>query len=419
MHMHLPEQETKDALQTTSSFLKWIYIAICTGFFGGIVGICFHKSVDYATELRVEDPRLLWLLPIAGIVIVAFYHLTHQERGNTNAIIDSIHFGQKVPLLLLPAIYLGTFLTHLCGGSAGREGAALQIGGSIGWCVGQIFILDDKDMRIATLSGMSAVFSALFGTPVTAAIFALEVISVGIVYYSGLIPCLISALIAFWLSELFGVIPTHFNIMIQPMGDLVFIKVVLLALFCCLLSVVFCHVLHKTEHFLAAFLKNSYLRIVVGAFIIIGLTYAVGCRDYNGAGMDIIRNAIEHGRAKPLAFFFKLIFTAITIGCGFKGGEVVPSFFIGATFGCVMGPLLGLSPGFSAAIGLICVFCGAVNCPIASLILSIELFGSTYLIFFAIACGISYTLSGYTGLYSSQKIVYSKIKAEFIDIYAK
>ena len=175
MHMHLPEQETKDALQTTSIFLKWIYIAICTGFFGGIVGICFHKSVDYATELRVEDPRLLWLLPIAGILIVAFYHLTHQERGNTNAIIDSIHFGQKVPLLLLPAIYLGTFLTHLCGGSAGREGAALQIGGSIGWCVGQIFILDDKDMRIATLSGMSAVFSALFGTPVTAAIFALEV----------------------------------------------------------------------------------------------------------------------------------------------------------------------------------------------------------------------------------------------------
>jgi H+/Cl- antiporter ClcA len=158
---------------------------------------------------------------------------------------------------------------------------------------------------------------------------------------------------------------------------------------------------------------------VVGALIIIGLTYALGCRDYNGAGMDIIRNAIEHGRAKPLAFFFKLVFTAITIGCGFKGGEVVPSFFIGATFGCVMGPLLGLSPGFSAAIGLICVFCGAVNCPIASLILSIELFCSTYLIFFAIACGISFTLSGYTGLYSSQKIVYSKIKAEFIDIYAK
>ncbi len=419
MHMHFPEQETKDVLQTTSSFIKWIYIAICTGFFGGIVGICFHKSVDYATELRLEDPRLLFLLPVAGILIVGFYHITHMEHGSTNTIIDSVHFGKKVPLLLLPAIYLGTFLTHLCGGSAGREGAALQIGGSIGYWVGNVFILDDKDMRIATLSGMSAVFSALFGTPITAAIFALEVISVGTVYYAGLIPCLLSALIAFWFSELFGVIPTRFNIMIQPMGDLVFIKVVLLALFCCFLCIFFCQSLHKTEHFMHSFIKNPYLRIVVGALIIVGITMALGTYDYNGAGMDIIRNAVEHGKAKPLAFFFKLLLTAITIGCGFKGGEVVPSFFIGATFGCVMGPLLGLSPGFSAAIGLICVFCGAVNCPIASIILSIELFGSAYLIYFAVACGISYTLSGYVGLYSSQKIMYSKIKAEFIDIYTK
>ena len=419
MHMHLPEQETKDMLQTTSSFIKWIYIAICTGIFGGVVGICFHKSVDYATELRVEFPWMLWLLPLAGLLIVGFYHITHMEHENTNAIIDSIHFGAKIPLLLLPAIYLGTFFTHLCGGSAGREGAALQIGGSIGYWVGQVFILDEKDMRIATLSGMSAVFAALFGTPLTAAIFALEVISVGIVYYSGLVPCLLSALIAFWLSELFGVVPTHFNILIQPIGELVFLKVVVLALLCCIVSVIFCRSMHETEHFLVKHIKNPYLRIVLGALVIIGLSYALGCTDYNGAGMDIIRDAVEHGKAKPLAFFWKLLFTAITIGVGFKGGEVVPSFFIGATFGCVVGPLLGLGPGFAAAIGLICVFCGAVNCPVASIILSIELFGSTYLIYFAVACGIAYTLSGYVGLYSSQKIVYSKIKAEFIDIYAK
>lgn len=417
--MHIPEKETKDLMQTTSSFIKWIYIAVCTGLFGGVVGICFHKSVDYATELRVEYPWLLCLLPLAGLVIIGFYHLTRMEHENTNAIIDSIHFGAKIPLLLLPAIYLGTFLTHLCGGSAGREGAALQIGGSIGYCVGQVFILDEKDMRIATLSGMSAVFSALFGTPLTAAIFALEVISVGVVYYSGMIPCLLSALIAFWLSELFGVIPTRFNILIQPIGELVFPKVVILALLCCLLSVVFCRFMHKTEHVLAHHIKNPYLRILFGGLVIIGLSYILGCNDYNGAGMDIIRDAVEHGKAKPLAFFWKLLFTAITIGVGFKGGEVVPSFFIGATFGCVVGPLLGLSPGFSAAIGLICVFCGAVNCPIASIILSIELFGSAYLIYFAVACGIAYTLSGYVGLYSSQKIMYSKIKAEFIDIYAK
>ena len=164
---------------------------------------------------------------------------------------------------------------------------------------------------------------------------------------------------------------------------------------------------------------SPFFRIFVGGALVVVLSLLVGTYDYNGAGMDIIRNAVEHGKARPLAFFFKLLLTAITIGCGFKGGEVVPSFFIGATFGCVMGPLLGLSPGFSAAIGLICVFCGTVNCPIASMILSIELFGSAYLIYFAIACGISYTLSGYVGLYSSQKIMYSKIKAEFIDIYTK
>ena len=345
--------------------------------------------------------------------------MSRMEHENTNAIIDSVHFGAKIPLLLLPAIYLGTFLTHLCGGSAGREGAALQIGGSIGYWVGQVFILDDKDMRIATLSGMSAVFAALFGTPLTAAIFALEVISVGVVYYSGLVPCLLSALIAFWLSELFGVMPTHFNILIQPLGELVFLKVVVLALLCCVVSIIFCVSMHKTEHFLAHHLRNPYIRIVLGGLVIIGLSFALGCNDYNGAGMDIIRDAVEHGRAKPLAFFWKLLFTAITIGVGFKGGEVVPSFFIGATFGCVVGPLLGLGPGFAAAIGLICVFCGAVNCPIASIILSIELFGSGYLVYFAVACGIAYTLSGYVGLYSSQKIVYSKIKAEFIDIYAK
>jgi len=419
MHMHLPEKETKDTLQTLSSFGKWIYISVCTGLFGGVVGICFHKSVDLATELRLEYPWLLWLLPVAGLLIVGFYHITRMEHENTNAIIDSVHFGAKIPLLLLPAIYLGTFLTHLCGGSAGREGAALQIGGSIGYWVGQVFILDEKDMRIATLSGMAAVFAALFGTPLTAAIFALEVISVGVVYYSGLVPCLISALIAFWLSELFGVMPTHFNILIQPIGELVFLKVLVLALLCCVVSMVFCISMHKTEHFLAHHFKNPYLRIIIGGLVIIGLSYALGCNDYNGAGMDIIRDAVEHGSAKPLAFFWKLLFTAITIGVGFKGGEVVPSFFIGATFGCVMGPLLGLGPGFAAAIGLICVFCGAVNCPIASIILSIELFGSGYLVYFAIACGIAYTLSGYVGLYSSQKIMYSKIKAEFIDIYAK
>ena len=177
--------------------------------------------------------------------------------------------------------------------------------------------------------------------------------------------------------------------------------------------------MHATEHFLAKKIPNGYLRIFLGGAAVVALTLLVGTGDYNGAGMDVIQRALEQGRAAPAAFLWKLVFTAITIGCGFKGGEVVPTFFIGATLGCVLGPVLGMPAGFAAAIALVAMFCGAVNCPIASIILSVELFGSSNLIYFALACGISYMLSGYFGLYSSQKIIYSKTRAEYINRYAK
>jgi H+/Cl- antiporter ClcA len=185
------------------------------------------------------------------------------------------------------------------------------------------------------------------------------------------------------------------------------------------MSILFCITMHGTEHALAKRIPNDYLRIILGGAVVVGLTLLVGTTDYNGAGMEIISAAIEQGRAAPEAFLLKLIFTAITIGCGFKGGEVVPTFFIGATLGCVAGPLLGIPAGFAAALGLVCVFCGAVNCPIASIVLSVELFGGGNLIYFALGCGIAYMLSGYFGLYSSQKILYSKLRAEFINIHAK
>jgi H+/Cl- antiporter ClcA len=185
------------------------------------------------------------------------------------------------------------------------------------------------------------------------------------------------------------------------------------------MSIVLCRTLHDTEHLLTKRIPNGYVRIVVGACAIVGLTLLVGSQDYNGAGMDLIAGAIETGRAKPFAFALKLLFTAVTLGAGFKGGEVIPTFFIGATLGCVVGPLLGIPAGFAAAVGLVCVFCGAVNCPIASIVLSVELFGAGNLVYFALACGIAYMLSGYFGLYSSQKILYSKLRAEFINIHAK
>ena len=412
-------REARSAAETTVTFLKWLLIALVTGAVGGAVGSMFHVSVQWATELRGTYPWLLYLLPVGGILVAAMYRLSRMQNENTNAIIDSIHFGDDVPLLLVPCIYFATVMTHLFGGSAGREGAALQIGGSLGCYIGRLVHLDAKDMRIATLCGMSAVFSALFGTPLTATIFALEVISVGVFYYSALVPCTVAAVTAYGISTAVGIAPTRFQVAAAALQPEMLLRVAGLAILCSIMSILFCVTMHGTEHALARRIPNDYLRIILGGAVVVGLTLLVGTTDYNGAGMEIITAAIEHGRAAPEAFLLKLVFTAITLGCGFKGGEVVPTFFIGATLGCVAGPLIGIPAGFAAALGLVCVFCGAVNCPIASIVLSVELFGASALIYFALACGIAYMLSGYFGLYSSQKILYSKLRAEFIDIHAK
>lgn len=417
--MSMVERESKEILQYLRSFLKWVLIAVVTGTAGGLVGSAFHLSVSWAAAFRGAHPWLLWLLPAAGCLIGLIYHLFRTENKNTNTIIDSIHFGDRVPLSLVPAIYLATVITHLFGGSAGREGAALQIGGSLGNYAGRLFRLDDKDMRVATLSGMSAVFSALFGTPLTATVFALEVISVGVLYYSALVPCLVASLLALQISVFFGIAPTRFLVTVYPVHAVMVLKVAALALGCAVVSILFCLAMHGAEHLLVKAIPSDFVRVVAGGAAIVVLTLLRGTNDYNGAGMEVITRAIEEGAARPDAFFGKLLFTALTLGTGYKGGEVVPCFFVGATFGCVLGSLLGIPAGFAAAIGLVAVFCGAVNCPLASILLSVELFGSTELVYFALACGIAYMLSGYFGLYSSQKILYSKLKAEFINVHAK
>lgn len=394
---------------------KWLAVGGLIGAVGGFIGSLFHLGVHFGTEMRLEHPWILYLLPLIGILIAGMYRITGMEGKGTNAVIESVHFGQDVPAMLVPVIFLGTVLTHLGGGSAGREGAALQIGGGIGCTTGRLLHLGKKDMPLATLCGMSGVFSALFGTPLTAAVFAMEVISVGVFYYAGLIPCLTAALVGYLVSLVMGVEPTRFLVATPRLNAWTMLLVVLLAVGCALASILFCRGLQHTEHLAAKWIKNPYLRAAVGGALIIGITLLLGTTDYNGAGMDVVERAIG-GHADTWAWLLKLMLTAITIGCGFKGGEVVPSFFVGATFGCVFGSFLGLPAGFSAAIGLVAVFCGAVNCPIASVFLSIELFGAGDLLYFAMACAISYLLSGYCGLYSSQTILYSKMRAEYINI---
>ena len=396
--------------------LKWLALAMITGVPCGIIGAAFDLAVEHVTELRTEHTAILFLLPVIGLVIVAFYKAAKLEGVSTDDMIDCVKDGKPIRFWLLPVMFISTVLTHLGGGSAGREGAAFQMGGTIGRHAGNLFNLDDRDLRTATMAGMAAFFSALFGTPLTATVFAIVVISIGVVYHVAFIPCLTASLVAYWISVELGVAPTRFSVAAPELEKLMLLRVAVLGVGCALVSVLLCRTLHFAEHQMKKRLPNAWLRVLVGGGAVIALTYLCGTRDYNGAGMDLITAAVEQGTARPEAFLLKILFTAVTLSAGFKGGEVVPSFFVGATFGCVAGPLLGIPAGFAAALGLAAVFCGATNCPLASIFLSVELFGDGGLLYFALVCGISYMLSGYNGLYSSQTIVYSKLKAQYINV---
>lgn len=394
---------------------KWLIVAVVTGTLCGALGSAFHIGVEYATQLRGAHRWLLYLLPLAGLAIVGLYKLLGMEGRSTNDILEEVHSGRGVSLKLLPAIFFATLLTHLGGGSVGREGAALQMGGTIGYQTGRLLRLDDKDMRTTTTIGMAAFFSALFGTPMAASVFAMEITSVGTIYYVEMFPCLVAALTAYGVSLFFSVEATSFAVAAPPLAAGMLLRVAGLAVLCALVSVLFCETIHFTEKQASKHLPNPWLRVVSGGALIVALTLLLGTTDYNGAGMPVIARAVEQGTAAPEAFALKLIFTAVSLAAGFKGGEVVPSFFVGATFGCVVGPLLGIPAGFAAAIGLTAVFCGAVNCPLASTFLALELFGANGMLYFALACALSFVLSGYSGIYSSQRILYDKLKAQFIN----
>lgn len=405
------------SLDYIKALVKWVIIAAVTGVAGGILGSIFHLSIDYVTELRSVHGFLIFLLPIGGIVIAGMYRLFGSKgKIDTNRVIEAVREEEKVPLVMIPLIFISTVLTHMLGGSAGREGAALQLGGSIGYNFGKVLRLKKNDMHIIVMSGMSAVFAALFGTPLTAAIFSLEVTNVGVLHYAGLLPCVISSVTAAQIARRFGLHPVAFQgVKFGAVTWNLAVKVILLAILCALVSILFCTVIKKCEHLMDKLIKNSFLRAFAGGAVIVVLTLIVGTRDYNGAGMDVVTRAIG-GEANAAAFLLKIIFTAITISAGFKGGEIVPAFFIGSTFGCTVAPLLGLAPSVAAAIGFTALFCGVVNCPVASIILALEVFGAQGILLFAIACSVSYMMSGCFGLYHSQKIVYSKIDDEYIDV---
>lgn len=413
MHESL-SHSLQSAKRPARVLVLWLVLAAAVGLVCGGVGTAFHLSVEAVTELRGEHGWILWLLPLAGLVIVALYKGTRCEGMGTNNVIRAVQSGEAVSPLLVPAIFLGTVLTHLCGGSAGREGAALQMGGSIGYNVGRLFRLSDHDRRTATVCGMAAFFSALFGTPLAATLFAMMVEDVGLTFSVAFVPGFLAALVAYGVSLACGISPTRFALADAPAltADAV-LKVMVLGAACAVVSRLFCGLLHFTEHELPKRLPNPWVRAAVGGMAVVALSYLMGVGRYNGAGMGVIAAAVEQGEALPWDFLCKALLTAVTLASGFKGGEVVPSFYIGATFGCAVGPLLGLPAGFSAAVGLVAVFCGATNTLIPSILMAYELFQGEGLELVALGCGVCYMLSGYHGLYSSQTFVTEKWASEY------
>ncbi len=400
------------------TLIKWTIVASLTGFVGGLAGSLFHISIDFVTEFRHNNSWILLLLPAGGMLITAMYSWCKTRYGklDTNRVLDCVHGEDKVPLILLPLIFIASVITHLVGGSAGREGAALQLGGSIGYRIGKTIRLDEDDMHIIVMSGMSAVFGALFGTPLAAAVFALEVSSVGLMHYAALLPCIIASAVAYGVSLFIGVEPVRFaNVVIEEFSFGLVGGITILAVLCALVSILFCVCIKRMEHYSDKL--NPYLRAALGGALILVMTVALGTTDYNGAGMDVVERALG-GNAHYAAFAIKIIFTSVTIAAGFKGGEIVPAFFVGSTFGCAVAPLLGLDASLGAAVGFAALFCGVVNCPIASVMLALEVFGSDSVLMFALVCAISYTMSGNYGLYKSQKLLYSKLNLHYIDVNA-
>ena len=389
---------------------KWLALAALVGCVVGPLGAAFGLALNWANATRAAQPWLLYLLPVSGLVIVFLYEHFDPDGGSVNQVFTSVRERKPVWLRSAPLIFVSTVITHLFGGSSGREGAALLLGGSVSGNLGKVLRLEHRDCRLMTMCGMAGAFSAVFGTPLAATIFTLEVVDVGSMQYAALLPCLLSSLVGVFISSRMGLAPEAFALQAEVAATpLNLARVIVLGALLAALSIFFCELLHIAPKLYKKYLPNPYLRIMAGGVLILALTKLLGTTDYNGAGAAVIEAAID-GEALPYAFVLKMLFTALTLGAGFKGGEIVPIFFTGATFGCVAAPLLGLPPQLGAALGMVALFCGCTNSPLASICLAIEVFGGRCVPLFALACAVSYMLSSYFSLYREQHFMHSKLR---------
>jgi len=410
---------------------KWIALTVPPALVIGSLVALFLVSLDAATRVRFNYPWLLYLLPLAGILVGWLYHAYGKsvEAGN-DLILEQIHEpGGGVPARMTPLVLITTLLTHLFGGSAGREGTAVQMGGSVASEFGRRLKLDSHDTRILLMTGVAAGFGAVFGTPLAGAIFAIEVLSIGKMSYEALIPCLIASIVGDWTVAAWGV--HHTTYAIGAIGSsrldlLLLAKVALAGVVFGLVGVVFVRFTHGVRQVLRFVIPSPLLRPFVGGCVLIILTVFLGTRDYLGLGVlaehvgaVTIPSCFTSDGATNWSWFWKIVFTGVTLGAGFKGGEVTPLFFIGAATGNVIARLTGAPVDLMAGLGFVAVFAGATNAPLACIILGLELFGASagnpihsgLVVYLAVACCVAYAVSGHKGIYHAQRVGRPKVPA--------
>ena len=403
-----------------SQMLRSIALALPVAVVAGSATAFFLWSLDVVTRLQWSHPWLLWLLPVGGIAVGLLYHFfgKNSHQGN-NLLIDEIHEpGGGVPTRMAPLVLLGTLVTHLFGGSAGREGTALQMGGSLADMLARLFRVSRENRRLMLMSGVAAGFGAVFGTPLTGAIFAMEVLVIGRLQYEALVPVLVASVVGDATCTAWGIHHTVYHLDVAPAAgthapfqSLLLIKTALAGLAFGLAGRFFSELTHRVQKEMARLVPFAPLRPALGGVIVIALMFAVGSRDYLGLGVDAppgghvsIDASFEEGGATSGSWLWKTVFTAVTVGSGFKGGEVTPLFFIGSTLGHAVGNLLQEPVALFAALGFIAVFAGAANTPLACTVMGIELFGAHYAVYFGVACFVSYHFSGHSGIYHSQRL---------------
>ncbi len=418
----LLRQSWRENLAFAGRGLKWLLILLPMAALVGSACALFLWSLDVVTQLRWQYTWLLFLLPVAGVAIGFVYHwIGRSVEGGNNLLLDQIHTpGGGVPRRMAPLILFGTVVTHLFGGSAGREGTAIQMGGSIASGCGRLAHLKPTETRILLMAGVAAGFGAVFGTPLAGAVFALEVLMIGSVKYEALLPCFIAAVVADWTCQAWNIHHTSYHIAfagnsIFTLNWLLFGKVIIAAAAFGLTSAFFSESSHRLNSFFKTLCPYAPIRPAIGGALVIGLVYLVGTRDYLGLGVNTpdstgvsIVHFFTQTTIHPWAWWWKIVFTVLTLSCGFKGGEVTPLFFIGAALGNVLAGLLNAPTDLFAALGFVAVFAGATNTPLACTIMGFELFGATYGVYIAAACFLAYVFSGHSGIYLSQRIAIPK-----------